>query len=101
MVPVSGAVALLPLVQSSFFWRSDAEEGQWKMIEGAFFSSGTIDVQTVFPLIFFLWIEGQSPPNKDQEGNYKFGQALFKLGEINEDEDSADAHNSFRARNRF
>ncbi len=35
-----------------------------------------------------------------QKINYKFGQALFKLGEINEDEDSAAAHNSFRARNR-
>jgi hypothetical protein len=31
---------------------------------------------------------------------YKFGQALFKLGEINEDEDSVAAHDSLRARNR-
>jgi hypothetical protein len=30
----------------------------------------------------------------------KFGQALFKLGEINEDEDSVAAHDSLRARNR-
>ncbi len=33
-------------------------------------------------------------------GHYKFGQALFKLGEINEDEDSVAAHDSLRARNR-
>ncbi len=31
---------------------------------------------------------------------YKFGQALFKLGEINEDEDSVAAYDSLRARNR-
>jgi hypothetical protein len=30
----------------------------------------------------------------------KFGQALFKLGEINEDEDSVAAYDSLRARNR-
>jgi hypothetical protein len=49
-----------------------------------------------------LFIE-YSPAVQEVPGSipYKFGQALFKLGEINEDEDSAAAHNSFRARNRF
>jgi hypothetical protein len=46
------------------------------------------------------WIQ-RMPMTSNNICNYKFGQALFKLGEINEDEDSAAAHNSFRARNRF
>jgi hypothetical protein len=31
----------------------------------------------------------------------QFGQALFKLGEINKDKDSVAAYNSLRARNRL